>query len=189
VVSVAHRHGLDVPRDLSVVGFDDTVGSHDRVARVDDVRQPVAAMADSAVDILLRSIRHKERDTRSRRRPSRRASIDQARLVCAAGGRARQVDNLTGTLFELPCEVQPDRARSSFHLFHSLPRVSCTKRSTKKTEMAAAPCRCRTHRPGPIPASRIGNETVMREVRRPLRGAGNGKARDRESGSETSRRA
>jgi LacI family transcriptional regulator len=28
------------------------------------VRQPVAAMADSAVDILLRSIRHKERDTR-----------------------------------------------------------------------------------------------------------------------------
>ena len=64
VVSVAHRHGLDVPRDLSVVGFDDTSAATTVWPELTTVRQPVAAMADSAVDILLRSIRHKERDTR-----------------------------------------------------------------------------------------------------------------------------
>jgi len=64
VVSVAHRHGLDVPRDLSVVGFDDTSAATTVWPELTTVRQPVAAMADSAVDILLRSIRRKERDTR-----------------------------------------------------------------------------------------------------------------------------
>jgi LacI family transcriptional regulator len=64
VVSVAHRHGLDVPRDLSVVGFDDTSAATTVWPELTTVRQPVAAMADSAVDILLRSIRRKEHDTR-----------------------------------------------------------------------------------------------------------------------------
>ncbi len=64
VVSVAHRRGLDVPRDLSVVGFDDTSAATTVWPELTTVRQPVAAMADSAVDILLRSIRRKERDTR-----------------------------------------------------------------------------------------------------------------------------
>jgi LacI family transcriptional regulator len=64
VVSVAHRNGLDVPRDLSVVGFDDTSAATTVWPELTTVRQPVAAMADSAIDILLRSIRRKERDTR-----------------------------------------------------------------------------------------------------------------------------
>jgi LacI family transcriptional regulator len=64
VVSVAHRRGLDVPRDLSVVGFDDTSAATTVWPELTTVRQPVAAMADSAVDILLRSIRRKERDTK-----------------------------------------------------------------------------------------------------------------------------
>ena len=64
VVSVAHRRGLDVPRDLSVVGFDDTSAATTVWPELTTVRQPVAAMADSAIDILLRSIRRKERDTK-----------------------------------------------------------------------------------------------------------------------------
>ncbi len=64
VVSVAHRRGLDVPRDLSVVGFDDTSAATTVWPELTTVRQPVAAMADTAIDILLRSIRSRERDTR-----------------------------------------------------------------------------------------------------------------------------
>ena len=60
VVSVAHRRGLDVPRDLSVVGFDDTSAATMVWPELTTIRQPVAAMADCAVDILLRSIRRKE---------------------------------------------------------------------------------------------------------------------------------
>jgi LacI family transcriptional regulator len=57
VVSVAHRRGLDVPRDLSVVGFDDTSAATMAWPALTTIRQPIAAMADSAVDILLRSSR------------------------------------------------------------------------------------------------------------------------------------
>ncbi|CAN7351091.1 LacI family DNA-binding transcriptional regulator [Pseudoxanthomonas sp. LjRoot168] len=57
VVSVAHRRGLDVPRDLSVVGFDDTSAATMVWPELTTVHQPVAAMADAAIDILLRDIR------------------------------------------------------------------------------------------------------------------------------------
>lgn len=64
VVSVAHRRGLDVPRDLSVVGFDDTSAAATVWPELTTIRQPIASMADSAVDILLRDIRRKDRSTR-----------------------------------------------------------------------------------------------------------------------------
>jgi len=57
VVSVAHRRGLDVPRDLSVVGFDDTSASTMVWPELTTIHQPVADMADTAIDILLREIR------------------------------------------------------------------------------------------------------------------------------------
>jgi len=57
VVSVAHRRGLDVPRDLSVVGFDDTSASTMVWPELTTIHQPVAEMADTAIDILLREIR------------------------------------------------------------------------------------------------------------------------------------
>lgn len=63
-VSVAHRRGLDVPRDLSVVGFDDTSAATMAWPELTTIRQPVAAMADSAIDILLRYIRDREKDAR-----------------------------------------------------------------------------------------------------------------------------
>lgn len=58
VVSVAHRRGLEVPADLSVVGFDDTAASTMVWPELTTIHQPVADMADSAVDVLLREIRH-----------------------------------------------------------------------------------------------------------------------------------
>ena len=66
VVSVAHRRGLDVPRDLSVVGFDDTSAATTVWPELTTISQPVAAMADSAIDILLRCIRRKENEAKVR---------------------------------------------------------------------------------------------------------------------------
>jgi len=54
VVSVAHRRGLDVPRDLTVVGFDDTAISTTLWPALTTVRQPVSEMAAAAIDLLLR---------------------------------------------------------------------------------------------------------------------------------------
>jgi LacI family transcriptional regulator len=60
VISVAHRRGLDVPGDLSVVGFDDTVTATTVWPELTTIRQPIAAMADAALNLLLRKIRHKK---------------------------------------------------------------------------------------------------------------------------------
>src|SRR5690606_1031680 len=57
VVSVAHRRGLDVPRDLSVVGYDDTSAATTVWPELTTVRQPIAAM-----DILVRAINRREKD-------------------------------------------------------------------------------------------------------------------------------
>jgi LacI family transcriptional regulator len=60
VVSVAHRKGLDVPRDLSVVGFDDTAIATTVWPELTTIRQPVAAMAEIALELVLREIRSRK---------------------------------------------------------------------------------------------------------------------------------
>ncbi len=62
VVSVAHRNGLDVPGDLSVVGFDDTSAATTVWPELTTIRQPIACMSDTAMDILLRSIHAAEHE-------------------------------------------------------------------------------------------------------------------------------
>jgi LacI family transcriptional regulator len=57
VVSVAHRRGLDVPGDLTVVGFDDTAVATTLWPALTTVRQPTTAMAAAAMALLLREIR------------------------------------------------------------------------------------------------------------------------------------
>lgn len=64
VVSVAHRQGLDVPRDLSVVGFDNTSAATMVWPELTTIHQPIASMADTAIDILLRAVRRKDGSTR-----------------------------------------------------------------------------------------------------------------------------
>jgi len=63
-ISVAHRRGLEVPRDLSVVGFDDTPIATTVWPELTTVRQPIASMAESSIELLLRSIRQRPGETR-----------------------------------------------------------------------------------------------------------------------------
>lgn len=52
-VGVAHRRGLRVPEDLSVVGFDDSPLATSVWPELTTVRQPIAAMAETALELLL----------------------------------------------------------------------------------------------------------------------------------------
>jgi len=61
VVSVAHRQGLDVPRDLSVVGFDDTAPATTVWPELTTIRQPVSAMAAAALNLLLGDLKNRHR--------------------------------------------------------------------------------------------------------------------------------
>jgi len=56
-VAVAHRRGLDVPRDLTVCGFDDTTLSTAIWPELTTVHQPIADMSRAAVELLVSAIR------------------------------------------------------------------------------------------------------------------------------------
>lgn len=56
-VSVAHRRHLDVPADLTVVGFDDTTVATTLWPPLTTIRQPVRQMAAVALDRLIRALR------------------------------------------------------------------------------------------------------------------------------------
>ena len=58
-VAVAHRQGLDVPRDVSIVGFDDTALATTVWPALTTVAQPITEMARAAVILLLDQIRRK----------------------------------------------------------------------------------------------------------------------------------
>jgi LacI family transcriptional regulator len=55
-ISVAHRRGLDVPRDLSIVGFDDTHTATAVWPEITTIRQPIARMAEASVDLLIENL-------------------------------------------------------------------------------------------------------------------------------------
>jgi LacI family transcriptional regulator len=55
VTAVAHRKGLDVPRDLSVVGFDDTIAGA-VWPELTTIRQPISDIATTAIDVIVRNI-------------------------------------------------------------------------------------------------------------------------------------
>ena len=50
-VAVAHRHGLDVPADLSVCGFDDTPLATTIWPELTTIRQPIADLGSFAIDL------------------------------------------------------------------------------------------------------------------------------------------
>jgi LacI family transcriptional regulator len=66
-ISVAHRRGLSVPGDVSIVGFDDTAPATTVWPELTTVRQPIAAMAGVAVDMMIEDVRIR-RDSGSRNR-------------------------------------------------------------------------------------------------------------------------
>ena len=56
-VSVAHRRHLSVPGDLSVAGFDDTSLATTIWPELTTVKQPISAMAEAALELLLDDLR------------------------------------------------------------------------------------------------------------------------------------
>jgi LacI family transcriptional regulator len=65
-VSVAHRMGLDVPEDLSIVGFDDTALATSVWPELTTVKQPIAAMAEAALELLIADLRSRYAGTASK---------------------------------------------------------------------------------------------------------------------------
>lgn len=57
VVAVAHRQGLQVPDDLTVVGFDDDLAARAIWPELTTIRQPISEMAVEAVNLLIAAIR------------------------------------------------------------------------------------------------------------------------------------
>ncbi len=58
-VAVAHRRGLDVPGDLTVVGFDDSALATTIWPELTTIHQPIADMSRAAVDLLAAMLRDK----------------------------------------------------------------------------------------------------------------------------------
>ena len=56
-VSVAHRMGLIVPDDISIVGFDDTALATSVWPELTTIKQPIAAMAEAALELLIADLR------------------------------------------------------------------------------------------------------------------------------------
>ncbi|MDE1937536.1 MAG: LacI family DNA-binding transcriptional regulator [Alphaproteobacteria bacterium] len=55
VMSVAHRKGLNVPTDLSVVGFDDTIAGS-VWPQLTTIRQPIHDIAAAAIDVIVQNM-------------------------------------------------------------------------------------------------------------------------------------
>ncbi|MEP7130907.1 MAG: LacI family DNA-binding transcriptional regulator [Sphingomicrobium sp.] len=62
-ISVAHRRGLNVPQDLSIVGFDDTALATSIWPELTTVKQPIAAMAEAALELLIADLRQRRSGT------------------------------------------------------------------------------------------------------------------------------
>jgi LacI family transcriptional regulator len=56
-VNIAHRAGLQVPADISIVGFDDTAPATTVWPELTTIRQPVSEMAEAAIELLMSSLR------------------------------------------------------------------------------------------------------------------------------------
>ncbi|MDE2112566.1 MAG: LacI family DNA-binding transcriptional regulator [Alphaproteobacteria bacterium] len=76
VMSVAHRKGLNVPTDLSVVGFDDTIAGS-VWPQLTTIRQPIHDIAATAIDIIVQNMRA----LRSGKRPKPRNHLIAHSLI------------------------------------------------------------------------------------------------------------
>lgn len=64
-VAVAHRHGLDVPGDITVCGFDDTPLATTIWPELTTIHQPIRDMSKAAMELLAGEIRAQRGPTRS----------------------------------------------------------------------------------------------------------------------------
>jgi LacI family transcriptional regulator len=82
-MAVAHRRNMDVPRDVTVVGFDDTPLATMISPHLTTIRRPVAAMAARSVELLLDCIRT---DRGSARKRFRREILPYTLLIRRSSG-------------------------------------------------------------------------------------------------------
>jgi LacI family transcriptional regulator len=66
--STRDRRGLDVPHDLSVVGFDDTMPTTTVWPELTIIRQPVAEMAEATIELLMADLRSGDEEPRETER-------------------------------------------------------------------------------------------------------------------------
>ena len=62
VLSAAHEMGLDIPRELSVAGFDDSPLARHAWPPLTTVRQPITEVARLATDVLMRKLQGRSKD-------------------------------------------------------------------------------------------------------------------------------
>jgi LacI family transcriptional regulator len=62
-VAIAHRHHLDVPKGLTVCGFDDTEFSRSIWPELTTIHQPIADMSRAAMQLLVKKIRARRAGT------------------------------------------------------------------------------------------------------------------------------
>jgi LacI family transcriptional regulator len=83
-LNVAHRKGLDVPRDISIAGFDDTPMARMMTPALTSVQRPIAEMAREAVRLLVEQLGAK----RARRSlPAQHRILDFSIIKRASTGR------------------------------------------------------------------------------------------------------
>ena len=75
VIAEAHRRGLDVPRDLTVVGFDDTLIASTIWPELTTIQQPIARMAAEAIDMLVAAVRGEPWAAEAARPPAARNGL------------------------------------------------------------------------------------------------------------------
>jgi LacI family transcriptional regulator len=62
-MQAARSHGLRIPEDVSIVGFDDTIEAQFVTPGLTTVRQPLAEMGRMAVSLLLRLLENQAHET------------------------------------------------------------------------------------------------------------------------------
>lgn len=77
-MAVAHRKGLDVPKDITIVGFDDTPLATMISPHLTTIRRPVSEMAARAVELLVEGVRKERVDAR---KPARREMVKYALMT------------------------------------------------------------------------------------------------------------
>jgi LacI family transcriptional regulator len=90
-ISVAHRRGLIVPDDVSVVGFDDTLLATSVWPELTTVKQPISAMAEAALELLIADLRSRQAKTprRVHERVLAHALIIRESTAAPPGGKAK----------------------------------------------------------------------------------------------------
>lgn len=82
-IAVAHRQGLDVPGDMTIVGFDDTPLATMITPHLTTVRRPISEMAYRSVAILTEDI---ENGRSNARKPARRELLKHTLLPRGSSG-------------------------------------------------------------------------------------------------------